>query len=474
MKVLIRARAVLTMDGPGLGVIENAGVYIEDGIIQRVGRIEEVLKDGYKDDYYLDVRDYGVVMPGFYDVHMHTALSLFRGLANDVPESEWMEKCLSPFRDNLEWRHVKAGTLLGILEAVKSGTVVLGEYSPFLPKQIKEIYSKYGLKVFGTYMFNTLTAPMYEVSGKLYPLDPEIGYKKLDETDLLIKRYRDDENILIAYGPQAFDMVPLEVVKDAFIRAKKNDTFIHMHVAQGGRERRQMMMRYGFSTVMLMYKENLFNHRLLATHLHDSTDDELRLVARSGASMVSCQRSIVAIDGVIPPMARFLEYGGNVLLGTDNVPGPGNQSMFAELKFIAFFSKIYMGDPSYMPPWKLLKMATANAADTLKKFRNGRVKEGCKADIIVLDLKRINTLPVISRPIRNFISHIVYSTYGNEVSHVFIDGEPFVENYRLTKIDEEDVLKEVQSAAEDLADKIGYRYIETGNTLVKAFMNNLF
>lgn len=473
MRVLIRARAVVTMEGNGLGVLDDAGVYIEDGVIESVGRIEDVIRYGSKDDYYLDVRDYGVVMPGFYDVHMHTALSILRGLANDVPESEWMEKCVSPFRDNMEWRHVKAGTLLGILEALKSGTVVFGEYSPYLPSQIEEIYEKYGLKVFGTYMFNSLAIPMYETPGKLYQLDPEIGYKKLDETDKLIKKYGGEENVIIAYGPQAFDMVPLEVIRDAFNRARMNNTFIHMHIAQGGRERRQMMMRYGFSTVMLMYKEKLFNHRLLATHLHDTTDDELRLVARAGATMVSCQRSIASIDGIIPPMAKYIEYGGKVLLGTDNVPGPGNQSIFAELKFIALLSKIYMNDPSYMPPWKLLKMVTVDAAETLKKFRNGRIKKGYKADLIVLDLKRVNTIPVLSRPIRNYIANIVYSTYGNEVSHVFIDGKPYVEDYRVTKFDEDRILRDAQSAAEDLANKSGVKYIEMDNQLVRAYMNNL-
>jgi len=474
VRVLIRARAIITMRGPGLGIIEYGGVYIEDGLITCVGRYGEVIKHASKDDYYLNLSRSGVVMPAFYDMHMHTELNLLKGFANDMPESQWMELGVSPLASMMEWRHVKASTMLAITEALKTGTVVYGEYSRHLERQIDEIYKPIGLKVFGTFLFNALVEPMHEVSGKLYPLDAELGFKALDETDRLIKKYRGDDKIRILYGPQAMDMVPLEVVRDAFVRAGENSTYVHMHVAQGARERRQMMRRYGLSTVDLMLREGLLNNMLFAAHLHDTTENELRRVAERMVKMVACYRSISSIDGVVPPLTKFMGYGGRAVVGTDNAVGPGNQSILKELGYIALLSKVYEGDPTEMPPWTLLRIPTVESSRVTRAFGNGVIEEGYKGDIMVLDLWRPNTLPILSKPIRNYPANIVYSILGSEVTHVFIDGVPYVEDGVVKVFNEMEVLEEAQKAAEDLIEKGGEQYIDTWNYLVERCRSGLF
>lgn len=474
MRLLIRARAVVTMSGPGLGVIDYGAVYVEDGIITCVGRYGDVIKHASKDDYYINVSRSGVVLPGFYDMHMHTDINLLKGFANDMPESEWMELGVSPLRSRMEWRHIKASTRLAVLEALKGGTVVYGEYSRHLERQIDEVYRPLRLKVFGAYLFNAISEPMHRVAGKLYPLDAELGFKALDETDRLIRKYRGDRNIRILYGPQAMDMVPLDVVKNSFARAAENSTYVHMHVAQGGRERRQMIRRYGASTVDLMAREGLLNPLLFAAHLHDTTDEELSKVVSMGATMVSCHRSIASIDGIVPPLTKFLSLGGRAVLGTDNAVGPGNQSIFKELGYIALLSKVYESDPTAMPHWRLLRLATADSSRVVRAFGNGVIEEGYAGDLVIVDLWRPNTMPILSRPIRNYTSSLVYSVYGSEVTHVFIDGEPYVEDGRVLVMDEEEVLEEAQKAAEDLVEKAGEEYMDTGNSLVRSYRAGLF
>ncbi len=474
MRLLIRARAVLTMSGPGLGILDYGAVYVEDGLVTCVGRYGDVIKHASKDDYYLDVSRSGVVLPGFHDLHMHTQLNLLKGFANDMPELEWMELGVSPLATNMEWRHIRASTLLAIAEALKTGTVVFGEYSRFLERQIDEVYRPLGLKVFGAYLFNAISEPMHSVSGKLYPLDPEIGFRALDETDRMISKYRGDNRIRILYGPQAMDMVPLEVVKEAFLRAAENGTYVHMHVAQGGRERRQMMRRYGVSTVDLMAREGLLNPLLFAAHLHDTTENELRRVAEMGATMVSCHRSIAAIDGIVPPLTKYLKFGGRVVIGTDNAVGPGNQSIFKELGYIALMSKVYEADPTVMPPWRLLKIPTVESSRAIRAFGNGVIGEGYNADLIVVDMWKPNTMPILSKPIRNYPANLVYNVFGSEVTHVFIDGEPYVEDGEIKIFDEERVLEQAQKEAEDLVEKAGDEYLATENYLVKRFRMGLF
>ena len=472
MRVLVKTRYLFTMDGPGLGVVEDAGLYVEDGVVVASGPYEDVLKVASKDDMYIDVSRYGLVMPGYVDMHMHTGWALLRGFGHDVPEINWMVDCLSPFSPGFDMEAYKTSHMLAVLEALSTGTVVFGEYGRTLELFIDEVAKPLGIKVAGTYLINAVSQPLYEVGDKLYPLDSEQGYKALDEALRLLRKYRDDENIRIFIGPQALDMVPLEVIHEAFEKAAEYNTYVHMHVAQGGRERRQIKMRYGDSTVNILYREGLLNNRLIAAHMHDASPDELRKAAESGVYHVTCMRSIAGIDGIPPPYIEYTGYGGVSFIGTDQIPGVGNHIMLQELKHLSLISKVYYRDPSIIPPYKIFKSATSEPSKHLKLFKNGVLKPGYQADFIIYNLNKIHTTPHSTNP-RNITYILLYSALGTEATHVFIDGQPKTINGKPTNKNIKNIIKKTQKQLQKTLQKTNTQHLKTHCPQTKRTTQNL-
>ena len=457
------------MRGEGVGAVENFSIYVEDGVIVAAGRDEEVMKVASKADYYYDVRDKGLIMPGLIDAHMHTQLAIARGFCQDVPEIEWMRKTVSPIMKHVDKKHVLAGSLIAVLEALKTGTTTMGDYGRGMSFLAKEIYVKYGLRAVLTETINSLDSSLSDIGeDELYPFDMERGYKEFEAAKKLYYIFHKPPMINVMLGPQALDMVPINLLKEITEFARDNNVMMHMHVAQGGRERKQILKRYGDSTVKVLLREGILGPYLLAAHCHDASDDELKIMAEKKVRMVSCQRAIALIDGIVPPLAKYLLFGGLSALGTDQAAGNNNQSLFTELKFVCFLNKVLMKDPTAIPAWKALRLATVEGAMAIGLDSYiGSLEEGKRGDLVVIDLKRLNLNPVLTKPVRNYIFNLVYSSFGNEVTHVFVDGEPKVVDGTSTFVDEDAVVDKVNKMALDLMDKAAEEYIDINSMMVK-------
>ncbi len=468
MSLLVRGWTALTMSGDGVGVIENASLYVEDGIIIAIGRDEEVMKVANKGDHYYDVRENGLIMPGLIDAHMHTQLAIARGLCQDVPEIEWMRKTVSPIMKYTEAKHILAGSLLAVLEALKTGTTTFGDYGHMMSLIADSIYVKYGLRAVLTETINSLDSSLSDVGeDELYPFDCDRGRREFGDARLLYRKYHNPPSISVMLGPQALDMVPIELLREIMEYARYKSIMVHMHVAQGGRERRQITKRYGDSTVKVLKREKILGPHLLAAHCHDASDEELRILAQYNVKMVSCQRSIAIIDGIVPPLAKYLSYGGSSALGTDQAAGNNNQSLFTELKFVSLLNKVLMRDPSVLPAWRTLRLATIEGAKAIGIDKYvGSLEPGKRGDFIIVDLNRFNLNPVIKKPIRNYIFNLVYSSLGNEVSHVFVDGVPKVVDSKITFLDEDKVVEDARRLSYDLMDKAGDEYMGMESLIV--------
>jgi 5-methylthioadenosine/S-adenosylhomocysteine deaminase len=476
LSLLVRCKAMFTMSGPGLGVVKGGAIYVEEGRIVAVGDDRDVMRSSSKGDYYYDLRGKGVVLPGFIDAHMHTPLTIVRGFCQDVPEIEWMRRTVSPLMRSAEYKHLLAGSRLGVLEALRSGTTTFGDYTGISESLARDIYLKYGLRGVLTHTINSLASSIDRVGeGELYPFDLERGYSEYESARELFFKYHSPPSLSVMMGPQALDMVPLSLIKEIYSFALEKGIMVHMHIAQGGRERIQIKKRYGDSTVNVLYREGLLNPSLLAAHCHDASDDELRLLASEGVSMVSCQRSIAMIDGVVPPLIKYLGYGGRSALGTDQASGNNNQSLFSELKFVSILNKVLARDPSVLPAWKVLRLATIEGAMAIGMDRFvGSLEVGKRGDIVVVDLDRYNLTPVLDYPIRNYVFNLIYSSFGNEVAHVFIDGVPMVVDGRVVAMDEEAIVKEAQDMAEDLVKRAGEDYLGMDSYIVRGFREGLY
>jgi 5-methylthioadenosine/S-adenosylhomocysteine deaminase len=256
-------------------------------------------------------------------------------------------------------------------------------------------------------------------------------------------------------GVHAPDMMPLEMLLESKRIAQQEGWMLHVHTAQGDRETEQIFKRYGKRPMAFLDEIGYLDEQLLAVHLTDADDGEAELVARRGASMALCSGSIGIIDGIVPPAHAFKQAGGCVALGSDQAPGNNCTNIFNEMKLTALFNKIRYGDPTVMPAWEVLRMATIEGAQAVGlEDRIGSLEEGKEADIILVDLTAPNLSPVLLDPIRNIVPNLVYAASGHEVKTVMVAGKMVVRGHQVLTADEPAIRAEAQVQADALARRV--------------------
>ncbi len=170
-------------------------------------------------------------------------------------------------------------------------------------------------------------------------------------------------------------------------------------------------------------------------------------MADAKVKMASYQSSISMIDGIVTPLGHYVEdLGGTAGLGTDQAPGTRNYNMFREMRTASLLAKVTHQNPTRMPAWKALELATIGGAKVLQlDDRIGSLEVGKLADVITVDLRHPNLSPTVSRPFRNFVPNLVYSASGAEVDNVFINGRRVMDNGRLLLVDESALTSEAEA-----------------------------
>ncbi|WP_034749039.1 amidohydrolase family protein [Halalkalibacter wakoensis] len=444
---------LFTMQGDGVGYVEDGAVAIDAGKIVAVGPSDELLKE-YSAEETVDATN-KMVIPGFVDAHMHTSLGILRGLAQDT--SLWMHKGIGPYNPFMNDVYRLAGSKMNILEALAAGTTTFGDYSTPI-NEIAQFFQTLGARARLTGFIREVPEVLDKLQeDDLYPFDPAIGERTLNENLELVDRWHGKENnrITALLGPQGPDFMSLECLKKVKEKATEKNVMIHMHVAQAARETKQMVGRYGKRSIPFLDEIGYLDDSLLAVHITDATDEEARLLVKRGVSMVLCSGSIGIIRGEVPPVMPFLEAGGKAALGSDQAPGNNCNQMINEMKLTALFNKIKYKDPEVMPAWKVLRMATIEGAQAIGLGEEvGSLEEGKKADIVFIDLSAKTMQPVIKTPMRNHVPNLVYSARGHEVCKVMVDGKTLYENGEFLTVNEQEILQDCQELATKLTNEV--------------------
>ncbi len=457
----------MTFSGKGLGIISNGALGIEEGKITYVGTTDSL---NYKQaDKVIDGTDH-ITMPGLINAHTHTGVTLLRGGAQDLPEIEWMHKGLGPFMKWLTPNDLVTGTKLAVLEGLRSGTTTFAEYAGFVSNLVNQVYLPFKVRMVAIETVNEVSSDRAHLKPTdLYEFDHSKGEAALKRANDIFQEFKGEKLVISMYGPQALDFCSIPLLLDIKQQAIDRDCKIHMHVAQGERERLQITGRFGKNqtTIKILEKNGLLNDRLVAAHIHDTTSDERSLMVKSGVGMVGCPSAISMIDGIVPPLGHYLKLGGNAAIGTDQAPGPGHHNMFQEMRMASVLTKVINKDPTALPPWKSLRLATIGGARVLGLDKSiGSLEVGKQADIITINLTNLNLTPIVEKPIRNFIPNLVYSTTGNEVDNVIINGNLIISNTQFSNIDEFSIIKEANKRAKIIFENAAEDWIEAGSKMV--------
>jgi 5-methylthioadenosine/S-adenosylhomocysteine deaminase len=455
--LLVLAPHVLTMAGDGVGYRAGVAMAVDRGRIVDLGDAAGAA-ERYRADETLSLPHH-LVLPGLIDAHLHTGCCILRGLAQDT--RHWMMYGLQPFDNAVRQEDRDTGSLLAILEAVQAGTTTLGDYGEDM-EAVCAAVERIGVRGHLTQLIREVERRVYGPD-ELYPFTPALGRQLLDRNLSLYDRWngRADGRIRILFGPQAADFLSEPLLQEVRRAAVERGARIHMHVQQGDRETRQIMMRYGRRPIAWLGEIGFLDEHLIAVHLTDADDREAAEVARSGAAMILCPGSIGLIDGILPPAAAFQAAGGRCGLGTDQAAGNNGTNMFNEMKAVCLFTKLKHQDPELMPAWRALRMATIENARAIGLGDQvGSLEAGKRADFIAVDLRRASMLPVHLEPMRNLVPNLVYSARGPEVVLAAVDGRVIMRDGEVAGIDREELCDRVNACARGIGERAAREFRE--------------
>jgi len=422
MKILIENIDVLQEDK----ILTNKNIFIQDDLILKITES----KDFQEVDYVIDGKN-KLAMPGLVNTHTHLAMTLFRGYADDLPLKEWLEEKIWPKESKLTSYDVYCGSLLGICEMIKSGTIAFADMYFYMDEVAKAV-SESGIKA-------SLSVGMIGIAGD----ENEI----LNRGVIFAKNWHNSENgrIKVMLAPHAPYTCPPSFLEKVISKAVEFGLGIHTHLSETFLEVENIKNLYGVTPVRLMNRVGLFNVPVLAAHCVFVDDEEIEILAEKEVGVAHNPQSNLKLASGIAPVKKMLQKKVKVGLGTDGPASNNNLDLWEEMRLAAILHKGTEKDPTCVPAEEALKMATKNGMEILGWKDSGVIKEGYKADIVILDLNKPHFYPR-----HNLISHLVYSASSADVDTVIVDGKVLMEKRELKTLDEERIKFEAEKRAFDL------------------------
>lgn len=426
--LLISPGTVITMND-ALDVIHDGAVAVKDGRIHWLGPAADAAVLFGPDDT-LDARS-GVIMPGLINAHTHAAMTLFRGLADDLELMTWLNDYIFPAEKKLNRDMVYWGAMLAIAEMLASGTTSFCDMYIFEDQVARAAADCEIRAVVGEVLYD-FPSPNYGES--------ESG---LTFTRELIEEWRDHPLVSVAVEPHAVYTCSPDLLLKCRDLAEETGTSLMMHLAESQNEVAQIKERYGTTPARHLHELGMFSDRFVGIHCVVLDREEMVLMAEAGVRVAHNQESNMKLATGIAPLPEMLDLGITVGLGTDGAASNNNLDMFSEMDFMAKVHKVFTLDPTVMDAKTCLKVATRGSAGVLGISENaGMIERGMAADLIVVDFNKPHLTPVY-----NHYSHLVYAACGADVIHTVVNGKVLYRDGLFTSLDVELIMARVGEIA---------------------------
>jgi 5-methylthioadenosine/S-adenosylhomocysteine deaminase len=421
--------------------VEPEGTLHAHSIAISEGRIA-ALASRYDAEQQIQAREYielsgHVLMPGLVNAHTHAAMALFRGLADDMPLMTWLNEHVWPAE--ARWVHeefVADGSRLAIAEMLRSGTTCFNDMY-FFPDVTARVAAQAGIRAMvGLIVIDFPSA---------WAADTDAYF---DKAIAVHDRFRGDPLVHTAFAPHAPYSVGDGPLRRALTLANELDLPIHTHLHETLAEVQGGIEQHGCRPIERLRRLDMIGPALVAVHMTQLEEDEIGLAAASGIQVVHCPQSNLKLASGHCPVARLLDAGVNVALGTDGAASNNDLDMFAEMQTAALLAKGISGNACALPAEAALRMATLGGARALGlDALTGSLLPGKSADMIAVDLARPET-----QPLYHPASQLVYAAGREQVRHAWVAGRQVLRDGVLTTIDLQHTLQRAAAWRERIAE----------------------
>jgi len=378
-----------------------------------------------------------LIMPGLINSHVHSPMTIFRGMADDLPLKTWLFDHIFP----AEARHINPDTvywasLLGCLEMIASGTTTSVD-SYFLADGIVKAAAQAGIRALVAQGIIDFPAPGV----------PDPG-ENLHVASAFLERWIGSSDLM---RPGIFCHSPLtcsqETLQKAYEISTRFGTPLQLHLSETKEEPVEIEKRRGLRPVFYLDHLGLLNSTLIAAHAIHLDEEEIDLLTKRGVRIAHCPESNMKLGSGIAAVAKMLKKGVTVGLGTDGCASNNDLDLFGEMDTAAKLAKVTELDPTILDAMTVLRMATIEGARVIGlEDEIGTIEAGKKADIIIVDTHTPHMTPMY-----NPYSQLVYSASGGDVRDVIINGRILYRDRRFTTLDKDEIMNEVKSLSRGIS-----------------------
>ena len=417
--LIIYGEYVLTME-PGESVLRDGAVVVQDDLIVAVGPRADI------DKRFVAKRTLSgagrVVMPGLVNGHTHTAMTLFRGMVDDLDLMTWLNNYVFPMEGRfVSPEFVRVGTELACWEMIRGGTTSFVDMY-FYPDEIAGVVDRCGLRA-------VVASPHIDY--------PSPGFSGWDDSFAaakdFVKRWQGKHpRITPAFAPHAPYTVSPEHLRATVESAQEMDAIISMHLAEAPAETEYIAKNFDTTPVQHANKLGLYQQRLIAAHMVQLNEEDIRLTAAAGVGAIHNPTSNMKLGAGISPVPAMLAAGINVGLGTDGAASNNDLDMWEEIRMAALLHKVATGDPTALPAQQALAMATRLGAGAARLGDSvGQLKSGMQADVIQLQVDETH-----QQPLYDIVSHLVYVLDSSNVVTTVVAGQVLMQDRQVKTINE--------------------------------------
>jgi 5-methylthioadenosine/S-adenosylhomocysteine deaminase len=415
---LLEARWIIPVE-PEVDVLTEHAIAIHDGLIQAIVPIAEA-RSRYIPSSHVVLKQHAII-PGLINLHTHAAMTLMRGLADDLPLMTWLKQYIWPTEAKfVDERFVREGTQLACAEMLKGGITCFNDMY-FFPAAAAEVVAECGLRAgIGLVVIDFLSA---------YASDAD---DYLAKGLALRDQYPQHPLLTFCLAPHASYSVGDKTLTKIITLAEQLQLPVHIHLHETQDEIEEGLANTGLRPLARLQQLGFIGPNLIAAHMIHLTDEEIGIFSQYGGHVAHCPTSNLKLASGVSPITNLLQQGVNVGIGTDGAASNNRLDMFEEMRLAALLAKGISGKAETLPARQALRMATLNGAKALGiNHITGSLVAGKAADITAVDFSDLTLTPCYDP-----VSHLVYAAGREQVSHVWVNGRLLLDNRELVTLKE--------------------------------------